>query len=588
MEAADARHDARAAVIRWRELTRGIADAPPGRHVIVAASFTAQPIAPGLGVGLRDAAPGGRVPRIEFADYNQLFQVCLDPVASGAAEADELVVLWRIEDVFERDFHAWANGEAGALERLCDGARALGAAVAVAAQACSAVASDAPLPVGYGLDHRDPALLSELRDLQRAVDAAFDDGLGDVAIDRLRLAALQIADGTIATFDRRNWLMYRQPFADWFAHRVGRSIADVIAARTRVPPKVLVLDADNTIWGGTLVDDGVGGLECSDAFPGFAYRSFQLAAQRLRHRGVLLALASKNDPEQVEEAFATLDGMVLTEADFAGRRVSWDPKPPGIADLAEEFRLGLDSFVFVDDSDYEIGAVNTLLPDVRTLRVPDEIEDLPDLLADSGWFRLMRVTEDDRERTDRMIAEAGRVRASTTMSHAEFLAQLGLRVRQIEVGPSEIGRVTQLVNKTNQFNLTTLRRSEAEIAALAGAADSRVFAYAVDDRFGEYGIVGVIIARRLVDEPAWDLDTVLMSCRVLGRGVETAMLATATATLRCDHPGAIGGTYRATDRNAMVAGLLADHGFEPTSEPERFVLPAGRELAVPDHIDAAT
>ena len=192
-------------------------------------------------------------------------------------------------------------------------------------------------------------------------------------------------------------------------------------ARTRVPPKVIVLDADNTLWGGTLVDDGVGGLKCSDAFPGAAYRAFQIAAQRLRHRGVLLAIASKNDDEGVREAFAQVDGMVLTDADIAGRRVSWNPKPEGIAELADEFHLGLDAFVFVDDSPYEIGAVDTQLPAVRTLLVPEDVEELPDLLAESGLFRLMRVTDDDRERTLRMLAEGDRTRAATTMSHDEFL-----------------------------------------------------------------------------------------------------------------------------------------------------------------------
>ena len=187
-----------------------------------------------------------------------------------------------------------------------------------------------------------------------------------------------------------------------------------------------MLDADGTLWGGVLVDDGIGGLKCSDAFPGSAYRAFQIAVRRLRHRGVLLALASKNDDEAVRAAFGQVDGMVLTDDDLAGRRVSWNPKPDAIAELADEFHLGLDSFVFVDDSPYEVGAVDTQLPQVRTLLVPEDIEELPDLLAESGLFRLMRITDDDRERTSRMLAESGRSRAATTMNHDEFLSSLGL------------------------------------------------------------------------------------------------------------------------------------------------------------------
>jgi FkbH-like protein len=514
--------------------------------------------------------------------------VCLQPDAHGAgdADADDVVLLWRMEDVFERDFHAWGNGDAGAHDRLLEGAASLGEACRRLAESRRGglIVSDAPTPIGYGLDHADPGELANLIELQQAVNARFDAALGDAQVERLRVGALQHAHGTLATFDRRNWLMYRQPFSDRFAFAVGSAIADVVKARTDVPPKVLVLDCDGTLWGGVIVDDGIGALECSDAFPGFAYRSFQFAVQRLRNKGVLLALASKNDAEQVVEAFASVDGMVLTDADIAGRRVSWSPKPDGIAELADEFNLGLDAFVFVDDSDYELGAVNTQLPAVRTLRVPDEIEALPDLLAESGLFRAMRVTDDDRERTARMMQESSRRTASTAMSHDEFLAQLGLRVHVIDVGTRELGRVTQLINKTNQFNLTTLRRSESEVAALITDPDAQVLAFAVDDRFGEYGIVGVTISRWTGRN--WELDTGLMSCRVLGRGVESAILASTVERARSTRPGEFLGRYRPTDRNAMVADLLTEHGFEPTGEA--FVLPAAAEITVPAHITVVT
>jgi FkbH-like protein len=217
--------------------------------------------------------------------------------------------------------------------------------------------------------------------------------------------------------------------------------------------------------------------------------------------------------------------------------------------------------------------------------VPDEIEELPDLFAESGLFRLMRVTDDDRERTARIVAEAGRTSAATTMSHEEFLASLGLTVHRIEVGGSELGRVTQLVNKTNQFNLTTIRRSDAEVSALVDDDATAVLAFSVDDRFGEYGIVGVTIARHTDGE--WDLDTVLMSCRVLGRGVETAMLAATIGTIRSRHDGAVRGHWLPTDRNAMVASLLPDHGFDTVSSSDdgaEFLLPADRSVDVPDHV----
>ncbi|HUF99488.1 MAG TPA: HAD-IIIC family phosphatase [Ilumatobacter sp.] len=581
-----ARTAARAQIARWRELNAAPA-APQGRAVLIVASYTANPLEAAVGVGLANADP--HTPVVSFADYNQVFQVCLDPAHHGADRADDIVVLWRIEDVFERDFHAWANLDEAAFGRLVAGAQALGQAVAGLAESVSGTvtAADAPVPVGFGLDHHDGAAFTDLVVLQTAMNAAFDEGLGAASsvVERLRVAALHHAHGTLNAFDRRTWLMYRQPHAEAFTQLLAAAIVSSLTGRVRVPPKVIVLDADDTLWSGIAANDGVGNLKCSDAFPGSAHREFQMAVRRLRSRGVLLAVASKNDQQVVDQAFAEVDGMVLSPADIAGWKVSWGPKPQAIAELANDFNLGIDSFVFVDDSDYEIGAVRTQLAGVIALQVPEDIEALPDLLAESGLFRALRVTADDRERTERMLAESGRTATSTTMSHEEFLASLELQVTITEVGASDLGRVTQLINKTNQFNLTTIRRDQADVGALIARDDAAVFAVTVDDRFGEYGLVGVVIA---VADPAggWQLDTVLMSCRVLGRGVETAMLAGAIAELRNRRAGPITGRYVATDRNALVADLLPRHGFTETTSTggDAFVLPADRTLDAPSHL----
>lgn len=540
-----------------------------------------------MGIGLADA--DGTTPSVVFADYNQLFQVCLSPTAHGADTAHDIVLLWRIEDVFERDFHAWTNLDDLAFGRLLDGAGALGQAVAGLAASVQGIVTvgDAPVPVGFGLDHHDGAELSHLAGLQHTMNQAFDAGLADglsdgaVIVERVRVAALQLAFGSLQAFDRRTWLMYRQPYTGAFNHALGGDIVTLLTGRTRVPPKVVVLDCDDTLWAGLAANDGIGNLKCSDAFPGLAHREFQMAAKRLRSRGVLLAIASKNDRPVVDQAFAEVDGMVLAADDISGWKVSWGPKPQALAELANEFNLGIDSFVFVDDSDYEIGAVRSQLPEIIALQVPEDIEALPDLLAESGLFRAMRVTADDRERTARMIAESGRSATSTAMSHDDFLASLQLRVGLTEVGPSELGRVTQLINKTNQFNLTTVRRDQGEVGALAARLDAAVFAASVEDRFGEYGLVGVIIAVQQPDA-GWHLDTVLMSCRVLGRGVETAMLAGVVGELRKRRTGPVTGRYVATDRNALVADLLERNGFTP--DGDAFVLSADTAIDVPAHL----
>lgn len=590
------------AVSRWRAIGRERAAEQAdgaGRRVVLVASYTPNPIAPVLGVALAEREPDRMVPDILVADYNQLFQLCADPAGNGIAADDDVVFLWRIEDVFERDLLAWAEGAAGASGRLSDGVAMLADAIVgfAAAHAGGVVVADPPTPVGFGLDHRDPAELAELAALRHELSATFDARLDGAAVDRLAVSALQLAHGSLAWFDRRNWVMQRNPHTSEAALAIGLGIADVIVRRTQAAPKVLVLDCDDTLWGGVVVDDGIGALQASDTFPGFAYRSFQIAARRLRHRGVLLALASKNDDENVRRAFAEVDGMALTDDDIAGRRVSWEPKPDGIASLAAEFNLGLDSFVFVDDSDYEVGSVRTQLPVVRVLQVPEDIEELPDLLAESGWFRGLRVTDDDRERTVRMQAESERTHAASAMTHEEFLANLDLVVRVARAGDADLGRVVQLINKTNQFNLTTRRRADAEVASIVADADHEVFVTHVEDRFGTYGLIGVVIARvgAGADADVAELDSVLMSCRVLGRGVETAMLAAAVDALRARGVGDVVGRYVPTDRNAMVAELLPEHGFEPEAQAQSasgiegrgeqaFRLPAGKRIDIPTHV----
>ncbi len=220
--------DVRADITRWRNATRAPGDGGQRRLILVAASFTANAIDAGLGLGLLDRR--GDVVEIDHHDYNQIFQLCLAPGDHVSDDVDDVIVLWRIEDVFERDFHRWCDGDADAFGALATGAESLGRAVASCRGAIEGamLASDAPVPIGFGLDHHDPAELASLSDLARHINDAFDRGLGDASgVERLHLAALQHAAGTVGSFDRRNWLMYRQPFPTPFAHLVGRSIADV-------------------------------------------------------------------------------------------------------------------------------------------------------------------------------------------------------------------------------------------------------------------------------------------------------------------------------------------------------------------------
>jgi len=577
--------------VRWLRARKERApDAPAGISVGVAASFTAEPLEPQLGTALIDA--GYADPEIHFAEYNQLHQVCLDPGAV-APHLDVLILLWRIEDVFEREFLRYLEGDDTAADRIGDDTAQLAALVTAldANAALDLVVSMPPYPAGWNVDLRDAATTARVGRLHRRVVSIWLDAIEPKpAIALVDLDALQRHAGEAGTFDAAKWAMYRQPFRSEFWMLLGAQLAATVQRRTAPPPKCIVLDCDNTLWGGIVGEDGIGGIELGDAFPGRAFQEFQRQLHRLRTQGVMLAVVSKNNEGDVLEVFERHEGMVLTGEDITAWRVNWEPKPENIASIVAEVNIGADSVVFVDDNPVEIDEARARVPGLRCLLVPEELADLPSLLAESGLFRGLRASAEDKQRTEMMQSETERRAVAGTMSRDDFLASLGLRVSVVEAGEAQIARVAQLTQKTNQFNLTTIRRTEKEIRDLVAAPDATVYAAGVSDRFGDYGIVGVAIVE--TGTGAWTIDTFLLSCRVLGRGVERAFLAAIASDAAAAGAPALRGRYEPTRKNGQVAGFFADHGFDATTgeadEARDFTLDLGsRGVDAPAHIELA-
>ena len=577
--------DARATWRAHLAARSGEASGGHGLRVAVAASFTPEPLEPYIGTAL--LGHGVVRPSVVFADYNQLHQVCLDPTAALGSRPDRLVLLWRIEDVFERDLVDALSSDADATRRLVDGVAELTDLVVACARRehLPIVFGVPPTPHGLGLDPYDPSSSVALGRLHQRLCALVTDAVDGV--DGIRLVdhrRLVEEVGGERAHDLRGMLLYRQPYRTAMVETLGRAVGAAVASFDHVPPKVIVLDCDNTLWGGIVGEDGADGIAIGGTFPGNAFQLFQLALQRLARQGVLLAVCSKNDADDVATVFRSRTEMVLRPDDIATWRVNWQPKSENIRSIAAELNLAVDSFVFVDDSDFELAEVTTALPGVRTLRVPDETAELPDLLAASGLFRGRRVTAEDVSRTAMVQDEQRRARVEREVSAEEFLASLGLRVEFVAAGQEHVVRVAQLVNKTNQFNLTTRRRTEAEIADLVSSDDHHVFAISVDDRFGSYGLVGAVIVDA-TDPSVWELDTFLMSCRVLRRGVESALLAAVASRARRATATRLVGCFVATAKNGQVEGFYVDHGFTAIGQG-RFVLDlADAALAPPAHID---
>ncbi len=530
----------------------------------VAASFTANPLEAFLGAHLLDA---GVEAGFSLAEYNQIHEVSFDPVAA-LGQIDYLIVLWRLEDLFATGLDRISTGDVAAFSEITAAAGQLGQAIASAASSASfpVIVSVPPFPRPIGIDLADSVMGLRLARVHAAALAAFLEALEGAPVRWADLNAWQLAVGIERAHDVVKAMAYKQPYTTDFWHVIGSHLGDIVLRESRPTPKCIVLDCDNTLWGGVVGEDGVGGIELGSNFPGSGYLGLQKVLKSLKNQGVLLAIASKNNPKEVDDVFAQHDDMVLKPEDIAAWRVNWNPKSQSVREIAAELNIGADSLLMIDDSDYELAEIANAAPEVGRLQVPEEPALLPDLIASSGLFRNMKVSAEDLKRTDMMHQEAARKQAATAMTREEFLTSLALVMDYIEVGEEHVGRVAQLTNKTNQFNLTTIRRTEADIRALIADDDYVVRAMRVGDKFGDYGVVGVAILHAIDD--GWEIDTFLMSCRVLSRGIETAFLATTASDAAARGGKTFVGRYIRTQKNLMVAELYPRHGFTETSAGE--------------------
>ncbi len=545
----------------------------------VTASFTPTP----LYRSLLSTFVSGEDAEVVEADFNLVHQTLLDPEASLGAAPDALLVLWRVEDIFTQSLVDWvvdAADPAGLIEDV----RQLGGLVKQAAAGSKApvVVTTPPVPVFAWLDPHDTRTSVRLTVLHGRLVEAFLDGLDDAPVTLVDLDALVRSHGVQQAYDTRNDLMYRHPFASAFTRALGQLLGEALNSLTTAAPKVLAVDADNTLWGGIVGEDGADGVIVGDSFPGNGFRALQNGLAYQVANGTLLVMVSKNNDTDVAELFAARQGdLVLTEKHFATKRVDWNSKADNLVSIAEELNLGIDSFIFIDDNDVELEEVRQRLPDVRVIKVTDEPDEIAELTATLSAFRFAKVSSEDRQRTSMMQVEVGRkAAAADAQSHEDFLASLGLTVRVFRPQSAHVGRVTQLVNKTNQFNLTTIRRDEAEVSALIASEDHRVYAAEVSDRFGGYGLVAVAIVAAGAE--TWDVDTFLMSCRVLRRGVENAVVQCIADDAVEAGASLLAGDYEPTAKNSQVATFYPELGFTETRKGH-FEAPLPLDLA-PAHV----
>lgn len=357
------------------------------------------------------------------------------------------------------------------------------------------------------------------------------------------------------------------------------------ALRTLERPqkKVCVVDLDNTLWDGILGEDGPDGLQMGDSGRGLAHRRFQRALRELRGSGILLAICSKNNYDEAMELLRTHPDCLLRPADFAHIEIGWGLKSEAIARTAQALGLGLDSFVFIDDSPVERAEVARALPSVDLFEFPNDPTRLVGVLSEYPGFDVLRLTDEDRRRADSYLQEAQRTagKASATSSE-DFYRSLELRLGIFSARVEQAGRLHQLLLKTNQFNLTAQRLGAEEFRSLLANPDYLIVGLRVSDRFGDSGITGLAIVDKRRPQ-VWTVQNFLLSCRVIGRTVEYAFLAWIIDVACKAGAARVEFRYLSTARNEVAHNFLQASGGTEAEAGASWVFDVRRTGIVPEH-----
>lgn len=384
---------------------------------------------------------------------------------------------------------------------------------------------------------------------------------GDLLVDVEWLAQMIGLDDW---YDDRFWYAARLPFAQRAVPVYADFVARLIGAMRGKSRKCLILDLDNTLWGGVIGDDGVDGIEVAEGNArGEAFRSLQQVALDLRHRGVVLAVCSKNDDAIARIPFRSHPGMILREDDIAVFMANWDDKATNIERIAERLDLGTDAMVLLDDNPAERALVRECMPQVAVPELGDDPTNYPRILLAAGYFETIAFTDADLARANQYKENARRIELlEGSRNLDDFLRMLEM---EISFAPFDVvgrKRITQLINKTNQFNVTTRRYTEAQVVAFEQSASHYTLQVAVRDRFGDNGTIGIVICA--IDQADWEIDTWLMSCRVLKRRIEEAICNRIAADARRAGAKRLIATFVPTTRNEIASNLFEHLGFTPS------------------------
>ena len=458
----------------------------------------------------------------------------------------------RLEDVQGADPGAVQALDEEAIGRYCD------AIVAVAERPGCQVYVNAfvALKPGAGIS-------GSMTEIARTAGAILSDrlaGRDNIHIVELGNLAASFAGGPIC--DQRTWFLGRLPFSAGFTQHLADNYSGLVASSLGATARLLVIDLDNTLWGGILGEDGVEGLSLGGDFPGNAFRHFQTMLKQLTNRGIALAVASKNDESEALAVINNHPEMPLRESDLATWRIGWDEKADSILSMADELGLGLANIAFIDDNPAERARMRAALPEVKVIDLPEDPTQYADAVLSSPWLACLSLTQEDRGRAA-SYQRARKVRDERQRFETDeaFFAHLAPCVHIAPLTPGNANRAAQLIAKTNQFNTTVRRLTLEELRALDRDGAS-VYVIGLEDRFSDLENIGVCVVHwNTPVKGEAEIDPFLLSCRVLGRGVETGFLAWLASQARVRRMDKLIGLIKEAPRNAPARGIYESHGF---------------------------
>lgn len=499
--------------------------------------------------------------RVFEADYDQIDAQLMDTGSEFYAFAPETVLLYRCtEKLYERFVRTPLDARAAFAETEIEKIRAEWARVQHGTKADILFFAFLPMDDGvfgsYAL-REGSAFPYQLLKLNYLLAEAAREA-GNVRL--IDLEPIRAHMGYDAFHDPKLYAIAKMPISTQALPAVASRVVDAILARKGRFHKCAIVDLDNTLWGGVIGDDGLEGIQIGELGQGHAFTEFQTWLKELKNRGVMLAVCSKNDEANAKEPFLRHPEMVLKLDDFSAFVANWEDKASNIRRIQKELNIGLDSMVFFDDNPFERNLVRTMLPEVEVPELPEDPAEYTAFARMQNLFDTNSYSDEDRVRTERYLAEKSRTELSAGIdNYDDYLKALGMKAVCAPFDAFHIPRIAQLTQRSNQFNLRTVRYSEQEIEEIAANPRYITRYYTLRDRFGEHGLIAVVILEKRENELF--VNEWLMSCRVLKRGMEQFIADSILRAAREAGVARVVGEYIPTPKNAMVKDLYASMAF---------------------------